>query len=138
MKQSATVIDNNGNKIILGCDKTACEGCHGSLFCTNKNNYFEALNPNNLNVQKGEKVEIDLPSGKTIKTIFLSLGLPLLLFLPGYFVGKLFSQNEFVLLLFAIGSMALGFMFSALYFKKRKKEYSPSITAIIKEKEEEN
>lgn len=135
MKQNATVIEAKGEEIIVGCDKTACEGCHASMFCTNKNNSFEALNPKKIDVKEGDQVELELPGKKTINTIFLSLGLPLLLFLPGYFLGRMFTQNELLLLLWGIGFMSLGFIFSGIYFKKRKKEYSPTIVA-KREKEE--
>lgn len=136
MKQKATVIENKGDEIIVGCDKSACEGCHGSMFCTHKDNFFEALNPENIDLKKGDKIELDMPSGKTIKSILLSLGLPLIMFLPGYFVGKLFTSNELLLLLWAIAFMALGFLASGLYFKSRKKEYSPSILSKIEESKE--
>ena len=137
MKQNATVLDKKGNEIIVGCDKNLCEGCHASMFCTNKNNSFEVLNPKGLDVKKGEKVEIDMPSKRTLNAVFLSLGLPLILFIPGYFVGKLFTQNELILLLWGVGFMALGFLFSTLFFRKKKKEYSPTISKVIEEKEED-
>lgn len=121
MKQKATVLENKGEEILVGCDKTACEGCHASFFCTNKNNAFEALNPKKIEVKEGDKVELDMPSGKTIKTIFLSLGLPLIMFLPGYFIGKLFTSKELLLALWGFGFIALGFLISGLYFRARRK-----------------
>lgn len=137
MKQTATVIDNKDDKLIVGCDKTACEGCHASFFCTNKDNSFEALNPQKIDVRKGDKVELDMPTGKTIKSILLSLAFPLIMFLPGYFVGKIFTNNELILVLWGLGFIALGFLISYLYFRKKKDEYSPSVSSKL-EKEDEN
>ena len=137
MKQVVKVIEEKDDKIIVGCDKSACEGCHCSMFCTNKENSFEALNPEKIDIKSGENVEIDMPSGKTIKAVLLSLGLPLILFIPGYFVGRLFTKNDLILLLWGIGFMALGFLFSSIFFKKRKIEYSPTITRKV-EKVDEN
>jgi len=137
MKQNVTVIEEKEDNVIVGCDKTACEGCHCSLFCTNKNSSFEALNPNGLKLKEGETVEIDLPSKKTINAVLLSLGLPLVLFVPGYFIGRIFTSNDLILLLWGVGFMALGFLFSSIFFKKRKKEYSPLITRVIDTREED-
>lgn len=127
MKQEATVIESKGEEVIVGCDKSACPNCHGSFFCKGKDSSFEAFNQNMLDVNKGDKVEIDMPSRKTIKSILLSLALPLVLFLPGYFIGTIFTQNELLLLLFGISFMALGFLFSYIYFKKRRREYMPTL-----------
>lgn len=137
MKQTATVIDKKENKLIVGCDKTACEGCHASFFCTNKENSFEALNPNKIDVEKGDQVELDMPTGKTIQSILLSLGFPLLMFIPGYFIGKLFTHKELILVLWGLGFIALGFLISGLYFKKRKDIYSPTVSSKV-DKEDRN
>lgn len=134
MRQEATVIVNKGNEVIVGCDKSACSGCHGSFFCKSKDTSFTALNPENIQAGKGAKVEIDMPSGKTVKSILISLALPLILFLPGYFIATLFTDNEFVMLLFGVLFMALGFLFSFAYFKKRRNIYMPTI---IREKRED-
>ena len=127
MKQKVTVFENKGEEIIVGCDKSACQGCHGSMFCTRKENLFEALNPDNIELKKGDKAEIEMPSGKTMKSIVVSLVFPLLMFFPGYFVGRSISDNELVMLLFAVLSMSLGFCIAALFFRNRKKEYTPYV-----------
>lgn len=127
MKQKVTVFENKGEEIIVGCDKSACQGCHGSMFCTRKENLFEALNPDNIELKKGDKAEIEMPSGKTMKSIVVSLVFPLLMFFPGYFIGRSISDNELVMLLFAVLSMGLGFGIAALFFRNRKKEYTPYV-----------
>ena len=62
----------------------------------------------------------------------LNLALPLLLFLPGYFVGGLFSESEIIRALVGFLFMAFGFAISALIFKKKKAYFSP----IVKNREE--
>ena len=127
MKQKVTVIENKGEEIVVGCDKSACEGCHGSMFCSKTDNFFEVLNPEKIELQKGDKAEIEMPSGKTLSSVFLSLAFPLIMFFPGYFIGRKFTSNELVLLLFGVIFMALGFAIAALFFKKKKKHYMPYV-----------
>lgn len=127
MKQKVTVFENKGEELVVGCDKTACEGCHGSMFCGNKENLFEVLNPSGIDLEKGDKAEIEMPTGRTLTSILLSLAFPLLMFFPGYFAASQLSQNELIMLLGGVLSMALGFGIAALYFRKRKKEYTPYV-----------
>ena len=127
MKQKVTVIENKGEEIVVGCDKSACEGCHGSMFCSKNEHLFEVLNPAKIDLKQGDKAEIEMPSGKTLSSVFLSLAFPLIMFFPGYFIGRKFSSNELVLLLFGVIFMALGFLIAALFFKKKKKNYMPYV-----------
>ncbi len=126
MKREVTILQSD-KSIIAGCDKSACEGCKGSFFCTTKNTTFEVLNPENIKLSEGDVAEIDMPSSKTLFSIFMSLGLPLLMFLPGYFVGSLLSPADGVKFISAIIGVALGFGISAIYFHWKKKEYMPKV-----------
>ncbi len=128
MKQTVTIQENKDGKLIAGCDRAACEGCKGSFFCTSKKAVFPVLNPEGIPLEKGDKAEIDLPSGKTLFTVFMSLGLPLLMFLPGYFISSMFTKSEGVILLSSLGAVALGFLISAVYFRFHRKKYTPVIT----------
>lgn len=127
MKQTVTVIEKKPESYIVGCDKSACQGCHSEMFCKNKNSSFEVQNPDKIEAKKGEEVEIDVPEKKAIISIFLSLGLPLLMFLPGYFLGKRFTGNEVILFVWGVGGIAVGFLFSYFFFKKFKKQFSPIV-----------
>lgn len=127
MKQKVTVFENKGDEIVVGCDKSACEGCHGSMFCQHKENLFEALNPDNIELKKGDKAEIEMPAGRTVTSVLLSLAFPLVMFFPGYFIGSKFTSNELILLLFGALFMAIGFGIAALYFKTKKKQYTPYV-----------
>ncbi len=135
MKQSVTVINaDDKSKILVGCDKSACEGCKGSMFCTNKENHFTVDNPNEIDVKQGDVVEINLPGKKTVLTVFISLGLPLLLFIPGYFIASLFTSAVGFLFLGGILGIAFGFLIAALFFHIKGSEYTPTLEG---KKEEE-
>ena len=128
MKQSVTVINaDDKNKIIVGCDKTACEGCKGSMFCRNKESYFAVDNPSNIDVKNGDKVDIDLPGGKTVLSVFISLGLPLLLFVPGYYIAAIFTARIGLLFLGGIVGIAFGFLIAAIYFHFMGEKYVPTL-----------
>ncbi len=129
MKQTVTIEDKKGNRLIAGCDKSLCESCKGSFFCTSKKASFDVLNPDNIPLEKGDQAVIDMPSGKTLFTVFMSLGLPLLMFLPGYGIGALLSESEGIRLLTSLSGVALGFIISAIFFHIRRRKYTPVIIA---------
>ena len=128
MRQTVTIQENKDGRITAGCDRTACEGCKGSFFCISKKAEFQVLNPEGIPLEKGDQAEIDLPSGKTLFTVFMSLGLPLLMFLPGYFIGTLLSDSQGIIFLSAIAGVALGFLISAIFFRVRRSRYIPVVT----------
>ena len=51
------------------------------------------------------------------------------MFIPGYIVGTLISGSQAVHLIASLAGVALGFMISALFFHRRKDEYSPVVIA---------
>ncbi len=127
MRKEVTIQQNEDGTITAGCDRNACEGCKGSFFCTSKKTTFEVLNPENIELKAGDKAEIDMPSSKTLFSVFMSLGLPLIMFLPGYFIASLFSESDGIRLIGAIIGVAIGFAIAAVYFHFRKREYIPRI-----------
>ena len=129
MKQIVTIQEKTDKGLIAGCDKTACEGCKGSFFCTSKKSSFTVTNPDGIPLEEGDKAVIELPPGKTLFSVFMSLGLPLIMFIPGYIVGTLISGSQTVHLIASLAGVALGFMISALFFRRRKDEYSPVVIA---------
>ena len=128
MKQIVTIQENKNGKIIAGCDKSQCEGCKGSFFCTSKKADFQILNPENIDLKPGDKAEINLEPKKTLFTVFMSLAFPLLMFLPGYFISALISGSEAIHFIGAIIGVAIGFAISAIYFRVTKKTYLPVVT----------
>ena len=86
MKKEVTIQQSKDGIITAGCDKGACEGCKGSFFCTSKKASFDVLNPDGIKLEKGDQAVIDMPTGKTLFTVFMSFGLPLIMFIPGYII----------------------------------------------------
>ncbi len=127
MRKEVTIQQADGEKITAGCDRSACEGCKGSFFCTSRKASFEVLNPEKIDLSAGDTAEIDMPSSKTLFSVFMSLGLPLLMFLPGYFIATLITESEGLRFLGAMAGVAVGFAIAALYFHIRKKEYMPRV-----------
>ena len=55
MKQIVTIQENKDGRIIAGCDKSQCDGCKGSFFCTSKKSDFQVQNPENITLNPGDK-----------------------------------------------------------------------------------
>ena len=127
MRQTVTIQENKDGKLVAGCDKSACEGCKGSFFCTSKNSTFTVDNPSGIVLSKGDKAVIELPPRKTLFSVFMSLGFPLLMFLPGYFIASIFTDSQGYLFLASIAGVAVGFIISAIYFRARKVKYTPVV-----------
>ncbi len=127
MRTIVNVISNVNGIIKVGCSSSACSGCHSESFCRNKDTQYEVNNPLELVINKGDTVEVEIPEKKALFTVFMSLLFPLLMFLPGYFLGRKISDNEITSALFGILFIALGFLISYLFFRGRKKEFSPYI-----------
>ena len=127
MKQVVTIQDNKNGVITAGCDRSMCEGCRSSLVCTSKKASFDVLNPDGIKLEKGDQAVIDMPTGKTLFTVFMSFGLPLIMFIPGYIIGSLISDSQGVQLISSLLGVALGFVIAALYFRKNRKKYSPVV-----------
>ena len=127
MRKEVTIQQADGERITAGCDRSACEGCKGSFFCTSKKASFEVLNPEKIDLSVGDTAEIDMPSSKTLFSVFMSLGLPLLMFLPGYFITAILTESEGLRFLGAIAGVAVGFGIAAIYFHMKKKEYMPRV-----------
>ena len=127
MKQTVTIEEKKGERIIAGCDKSLCDGCKASFFCTSKKASFDVLNPDEIPLEKGDQAIIDMPPRKTLFTIFMSLSFPLIRFIPGYLIGKAISESQGVQLLTSLAGVAVGFIISAVFFRLNKKKYTPVI-----------
>lgn len=126
-------IDPSGT-VFVGCDAKSCENCSGSMFCNVKHKTFPAKNPDAVELQPGDIVELYLPPGKTVFSTFLTLMVPLALFPAGYYLAGLFTAqaSELMRFFFGIGGVAVGFLFAWLFFRKRKNSYLPVVTSVVK------
>lgn len=127
MEEKYKVIKVNDSTLTLGCDKKACDECKSQMFCSNKINNFEALNPSNISFKEDDEAVVDIPEGKATLSSVISLLIPLLLFVPFYFIGRNFTQNEVFLALWGLGGIALGFVGAAIFFHYKKRAFTPVV-----------
>ena len=133
MKQIVKVNENNGGTVVVSPLSSSCSNCHNELFCRKKNNLFTVSNPNKIKVEKEDLLEIEINEKRALFSVFMTLFFPLLLFLVGYFIGKLFTSNEIVLAFCGLIFIVFGFLLSYLFFKERRSKYSPYIIRKIHE-----
>lgn len=125
MNKTVTVLERRDKEVKVGCDTSLCDGCRSKMFCSGRDTTFDVTIPKGTDVREGEKIEIEVPEGRAVLSVLLSLGLPLLLFLPGYYISGLFLTNEIAKALCGFGAMALGFISSFVIFRARKSYFTP-------------
>ena len=127
MEKKVTVIENNKDGLKVGCDSSLCSGCKSEMFCRGRDTTFEVENQKGFKVEKGDRILVDVPEGKATVSVLLSLGLPLILFLPGYYLGSLIAKSEISMAFTGLTFMGLGFLISALIFRIKKHYFSPTL-----------
>ncbi len=132
MKQTVTISEKTKDIIMVTCDKSACENCKGNFFCSSKKAEFEVNNPEHIAVKKGDKVQINIPAGKTIFTSFISFGIPLIFFFVGLIIGCfLWPQNQLGQFGLGVAFLILAFVINAIYFRIYRKKYCPEIDKVV-------
>ncbi len=127
MKQEVTIEKIDRGVVTAGCDKKACEGCKSSMFCNRNENLFEVLNEENIALEVGDKVEVDMKPSRTIAATLMSLAVPLIGFFSGMVIAYFVSFGEMLQLLCGVFGLAAGFSISFIYFHFTKKKYMPVI-----------
>ena len=132
MYQNAYVskVDHKSGLVTVGCSLGQCQGCHATLFCNTRNQSFQVRNPKGIELAEGSYVTIFLPPGKTILSSVILFATPLVLFLLFFIAVP--SDNDFIKAGIGLGGGALGFLFSFLYFRKRKEALMPEIVSVSK------
>jgi len=132
MTEKATIIKINDDIITLACgDSAGCGSCaaHGICGGAEERN-FEAWNADSLELEEGNRVEVLLPTGKTIGSAFMVMIFPLLLFFLFFYAAGLLIDNpgEGIRVLFGLAGIAAGFGFNFLINRKQNKKRMPVIT----------
>lgn len=125
---------NEDGSATVGCSLNSCRGCKASLFCTSRNQSFEAANPDKLPIKPFDKVEIYLPPAKTVGSTLLVLGLPLACFPIGYALSPFASVYADAAV--GLGAMALCFGLTAVFTRSHAKSLRPLITRILGKEED--
>lgn len=136
MYETVEVINKNLKKHIVevACPRTICEGCAGSMFCNVKGKTFDAFVPKEFEqVKVGDKARVFLPPARTISSTFITLIIPLLCF-PLFYLIFPIESIMFHFLISVLG-IILGFIGVAIYFKKSKFKYVPSVSYIYEKDE---
>jgi len=113
-------------------DDGSCASCSSNAFCAVKDQTFTALNTKGLSLREGDRVEIYLPSGKTILSGFMTLIVPLIFFLVFFLLSGpvLGLTNEGAKVLAGIIGVAFGFLVSLLYSRLTQKKNMPEVIGI--------
>jgi sigma-E factor negative regulatory protein RseC len=90
-------------RVTVVCSTTACVGCKGEMFCTNKGRSFEASKPLFMNLKPGDPVDVHLKTGRTIASSFITLIIPLLFFPVVFFILSKVGASEMVSLFGGLG-----------------------------------
>lgn len=118
---------NNDGTVEVACPTSACKGCKGNSFCNVKGKTFQAMIDKQLQaeIKPGDKVNVYLPPAKTIRTTFITLMIPLMMFPLFYFLFPL--KADFARFLVSVGGVGVGFAGVGIYFHLRKKRYYPHV-----------
>ncbi|MDC7226062.1 MAG: SoxR reducing system RseC family protein [Spirochaetales bacterium] len=131
MLEKATVVNVKNKIITLACgDSEGCSSCAAHGFCGGvSDKTFEAWNANSFELERGDSVEVLLPTGKTIGSAFMVMIFPLLLFFLGFYAVKLIdaSSGEGLQVLGGLAGIAAGFGINFLLNRKPAKKNMPEI-----------
>ena len=123
-------LDNSN--CLVSCPKDKCSACKSKMFCNAKDSQFTVLT-NNEDIKEGEEVLISMSFFKTMLSLFLVFGLPLLLMIALVLLAYFLKLEQNLQALFSLLGLALGFIIQYLinrfFLKDRLK---PIITNIQK------
>ncbi|MBI9107090.1 MAG: SoxR reducing system RseC family protein [Spirochaetales bacterium] len=131
MIEKATVITINNDIVSLACgDSAGCGECAAHGICGGaQDRKFDAWNASKIDLNTGDRVEVLLPTGKTIGSAFMVMIFPLLLFFLFFYAATLVIENpsEGVQVLFGLIGIAVGFGLNFLLNRNPKKKSMPEI-----------
>ena len=134
MRQKGTIRELHDDHIVVGCGTTGgCQSC-SSAFCSGKEgedeSVFQVSNPNGIDVDIGDDVEIFLDPRRTIAAGFLVLISPLILFASGFIIASRFTDLELVQALAGILGLSVGFFVAYLRKKASGERDLPEIVSV--------
>ena len=131
MYLDATVVGYDKNKniatLVQDCDTKKCEGCKGGLFCKQKNLTFDAISETEL--KEGDRVKVYLEPRKTVFSVVVLFGVPLLVMFVFILLGHYGIIGE--TLCYVLTLLSLVVSFGILFFLNRR--FSRKFTPVIKE-----
>ncbi len=105
-----------------------CSACDNSG-CKDKRQSIQAYNRDGISLQEGEYVEVEIQGSAQLSGAFWVLGMPLALFIGGYFAGRyLFpSTGEGPAALCGLAGLVLGMVMGVLIQKGKRLETFPRV-----------
>ena len=131
MTEKATVkkIENDIATLVCG-DTAGCGSCAAHGICGGASERsFEAWNKSGLELNEGDKVEVLLPTGRTIGSAFMVMIFPLLLFFVFFYAAPVIIRDaaEGLRVLFGVIGIAAGFGINFLLNRKQNRRNMPLI-----------
>ncbi|MBN1411228.1 MAG: SoxR reducing system RseC family protein [Spirochaetales bacterium] len=133
MTEEGVICKIDRNEVTIIIEKECEGGCH--TCSQNKERRFNvvATNAKHLDLKVGNKVEIFVPPAKVIKTGFMVLILPLILFIALYVLTDLLLgiREELFKILSGLGGVALSFVGLFVMRKFKNREDLPEVLRIV-------
>jgi positive regulator of sigma E activity len=122
-----TAIDGKIVSVVLRMME-GCASCVNSSCKTNRTG-VKAYNRDNLALAEGDTIEIKIEGKAQLSGALWVLGLPMLLFIAGYFIGRRFypDSGEGPAVLFSVAALALGTVAGILVQKGKKLDSLPRV-----------
>lgn len=137
MREVMNVIDKDKNYIYLQTTRTQeCESCsmYGGCSMLGGSNELKlkAKKIDRFEVNKGDKVVVELPNVPVVKLSFLAYGLPLIVFLTIVILFYSMNFSDILSFIFGVLGMVVTYLTVNIYDKKKLKDrYLPEIVQKI-------
>ncbi len=130
-------IDKKNRATVRFPRREACEHCNACVKHKNEP-YVDILVENELNATEGDKVEVSMAGNVVVTASIIAYLIPVLLVTVA--LAFTYKYNVYIAFGVSIGVLAIAEIVIALIDKKLRKrsEFMPRMTSIIKEKEIEN
>ncbi len=118
----------------------ACASCQVVDTCGNgiverylSGKVFSSEVYNDLNAKIGDKVVLEIPKSSITKASIIVYVIPLLIFILAALMTSLFSDSENIIILMSLTGLALGFVVTNFYNRRRPNSeiYLPKMVSIV-------
>ena len=132
MEQTGIVEEcNDGMAKVKVLRSSACgDSCASCGMCANKETVIEARN--DCGAHKGDRVLLNMSSGKVLNAAFLAYIVPVILLVLGCVAGDYIFGGETAGILCGFALMIVSFIVMHLLDKRLRSRYCPSISGIIR------
>lgn len=121
-------VSQNNAQIRIKRDSACGDNCGN---CSGCNSIVTVFAQNNINVKKGDLVEIEMPSNSVLGAAFITYIIPLVILIIGYIVGSCIFKTEIGEILTAAAFFAVSIVGVVIYSRIHKEKYTIKISAIL-------